>query len=406
MKTVLIVDPFSTGKLYAPLLNSQGVRCIAIISTPHLPKHFINDLVRENFDEVFQWEESLLSTLEDIPITAIIAGCETAIYLTDYLTELLDVKGNSRITSDLRRNKFSMQEALKRHDLPHISSRILSSKSHIPGFLNSIDPELEYVIKPLNSAATEGVVFAKGLEHVEAALTNAAWQQENDLGEINLGFIVQPFICGPEYVVDMVAFDGKYIIASVCKYAKIHKNGSMFVYESLDTLDPADNSLKPLLDYAKLAAAALGIKVGPIHMEIIWSEAGPVMIEAGARLHGGIAPQLFEQVYQPDLLSLSVDCYLGRPAPEGMSSSRQVRHGKTGFFCSDEQRTFERPSDATLTCATEDVAYGGHRYFIAPGDTAEVTIDFATCPGLFWLHHPDAEQLERSAQNLRLLLWR
>ncbi|MFW0754376.1 ATP-grasp domain-containing protein [Pseudomonas sp. H11T01] len=406
MKTVLIVDPFSTGKLYAPIFNSLGVRCIAIISSPHLPDHFTSDLVPENFEEIFQWEESLLITLEDIPITAVIAGCETAIYLTDYLTELLDVKGNSRITSDFRRNKFSMQEALRNHHLPHINSRLLSSTSQIPGLLESIDPDLKYVIKPLNSAATEGVVFAEGIENVEAALTNAAWHQANDLGEINLGFIVQPFVSGPEYVVDMVAFDGTFIIASVCKYTKVHKNGSMFVYESLDTLDPGESSLKPLIDYAKLAAAALGIKVGPIHMEIIWSDAGPVMIEAGARLHGGIAPQLFEHVYQPDLLSLSVDCYLGRPAPEGMSAAKHVSHGKIGFFCSDKKHTFESPSDATLICATQDVAYGGHTYFIPPGGTTEVTIDFATCPGLFWLHHPNTEQLDSSAHNIRSLLWR
>ena len=114
VKTVLIVDPFSTGKLYAPLLNAQGIRCIAVISTRALPEHFTNDLITENFHEVYAWEESLLITLEALSPSAVIAGCETAIYLTDYLTELLGIPGNSRITSDLRRTKFSMQEALKK----------------------------------------------------------------------------------------------------------------------------------------------------------------------------------------------------------------------------------------------------------------------------------------------------
>ena len=60
METVLIVDPFSTGKLYAPLLKAQGVRCIAVMSTDSLPKHFTDDLIRENFDAVYNWEEGLL----------------------------------------------------------------------------------------------------------------------------------------------------------------------------------------------------------------------------------------------------------------------------------------------------------------------------------------------------------
>lgn len=404
MTTVLIVDPFSTGKLYAPLLKAQGVTCIAVISSKTLPKHFTDDLIRENFDQVYNWEEGLMQSLADLKLSAVIAGCETAIYLTDYLTEILEINGNSRATSDLRRNKLSMQQALEKQGLANIASQLLSSRTRIAETVASLVETATYVVKPLNSAATEGVVFAKGKGEVETALNNAAWQQKNDLGEINLGFIVQPFIAGPEYVVDMVAFNGEYIVATVCKYTKIHKNGSMFVYESLDTLDPQAEALQPLLSYARKAAAALCIQVGPIHMEIIWSEDGPVMIEAGGRLHGGIAPLLFQQVYHSDLLSLAVDSYLGRERPKADAVS-QISHGRIGFFCSDEQRTFTTPSPQHVQSAMADEAYCGHRYFITPGDTTPVTIDFATCPGLFWLQHPSAQQLDISTAHLREKLW-
>ncbi|WP_241188862.1 ATP-grasp domain-containing protein [Pseudomonas orientalis] len=404
LQTVLIVDPFSTGKLYAPLFKAQGVKCIAVISTDTLPRHFTDDLIREDFEQVYHWEESLLETLEKLSLSAVIAGCETAIYLTDYLTEVLRIPGNSRITSDLRRNKFSMQQALKNKGLANIASQLLSSPSRIREVVESLEEAATYVVKPLNSAATEGVVFAQGKHEVETALNNAAWRQKNDLGEFNLGFIVQPFVSGPEYVVDMVAFDGEYTIATVCKYTKIHKNGSKFVYESLDTLDPQAQALQPLIDYARQAAAALSIEIGPIHMEIIWSDTGPVMIEAGGRLHGGIAPLLFQQVYQPDLLSLAIDSYLGRPRPPA-GAAREISHGRIGFFCSDERRTFTAPSPQALQSAMLDEAYCGHRYFINPGDTTPVTIDFATCPGLFWLQHPSTQQLDASTDLLRKKLW-
>jgi len=139
-------------------------------------------------------------------------------------------------------------------------------------------------------------------------------------------------------------------------------------------------------------------------MEIIWSAHGPVMIEAGGRLHGGIAPLLFQQVYHPDLLSLAIDSYLGRPRPRADAVS-QISHGRIGFFCSDEQRTFATPSPQALQSVMEDEAYCGHRYFIRPGDTTPVTIDFATCPGLFWLQHLSAPQLDISSANLRKQLW-
>jgi biotin carboxylase len=404
LKTVLIVDPFSTGKLYSPLLNNQGVRCIAVVSSRDLPQHFTCDLVEDNFADIFYWDDQPLDALKALSVTAVIAGCETAIYLTDYLTESLGVVGNSSRTSDLRRNKFAMQKALEEQGLRHIPSNTLKSPAQITDFVATLDPALKYVIKPLNSAATQGVVFAEGGAAVRAALDDAAWNQRNDLGEINLGFIVQPFISGPEYVVDMVAFEGTFIIASVCRYAKIHKNGSHFVYESLDTLDPRSPDLQPLIDYARKAAAALDIRVGPIHMEIIWSDAGPVMIEAGGRLHGGIAPQLFQQVYQPDLLSLSIDSYLGRSRPD-TEEAGAISQGRIGFFCSNENRTFNAPPLSTLQSVAQDSAYCGHKYFITPGDTTPVTIDFATCPGLFWLHHPEISQLDASTESLRKQLW-
>lgn len=406
MKTIIIVDPLSSGRLYAPHFKKLGVNCVAVISDPQMSPRFLKTLVPEDFSAIYHWEEALLSTLDELSAVAVVAGCETAIYLTDYLTETLGLNGNSRATSDYRRNKFSMQNALKSKGLPGITSHILSSRSQIPAFMETVVPDKEYVIKPINSASTDGVVFAEGRAQVQSALTNAAWHQINDLGEENLGFIVQPFIAGPEYVVDMVAYDGVVVIASVCRYEKIERNGSKFVYESLDTLNPADSELQPLIDYAREAAAALGIRVGPIHMEIIWSDEGPVMIEAGARLHGGIAPELFNHVYKPDLLSLAVDCYLGAPPPYDLPMAKQVKQGKIGFFCSENSSTFEGPADIDLVEATQDEAYGGHRYFLALGDTSKVTIDFATCPGLFWVYHTDAAQLSHSAETVRRLLWR
>ncbi|WP_455921355.1 ATP-grasp domain-containing protein [Pseudomonas putida] len=405
MNHIVIVDPFSTGSLYAPLFNARGLNCIAVISRPDLPTHFTQDLMPEHFTQVLAWSPEVVQTLDALGVLAVIAGCETAIHLTDRLTEHLGLKGNNPATSDARRNKFTMQQALQARGLAHIDTRRVTAPEQIEAVLAAVDDTRQYVIKPINSAATQGVVFATGRQAVAQALDSAGWQQRNDLGEINLGFVLQPFISGPEYVVDMVAFNGTYHIASVCRYTKIQRNGSPFVYDSLDTLDPADTTLAPLIDYARQAAAALGVSVGPLHMEIIWSAHGPVMIEAGARLHGGIAPRLFQQVYQPDLLSLAVDSYLGRPALAGPGHSRQTHHGKIGFFWADRQATFEGPGYERMVAAGQVPGYGGHRYFIGPGDKVPATIDFATCPGLFWLSHDDPRQLARHAEQIRALLW-
>lgn len=405
MSHIVIVDPFSTGKLYAPLFNALGLSCIAVISRPDLPAHFTQDLTPEHFTHLLDCNPDIAETLDTLGVLAVIAGCETAIHLTDRLAKHLGLRGNSPVTSGARRNKYIMQQALEQRGVAHIPTRLVTRPRQIAQVLEGVDEGRQYVVKPINSAADQEVVFATGRQAVAQALNSAGWAQKNDLGETNLGFVLQPFISGPEYAVDLVAFDGHYHIASVCRYTKIQRNGSPFVYDRLDTLNPADEALAPLLAYARRAATALHVNVGPLHMAIIWSTTGPVMIEAGARLPGGITPLLFQQVYQPDLLSLAVDSYLGRPAPAGPGCSRLARHGRIGFFQADQPSTFEGPGDERLAAAGKVPGYGGHHYFVSPGSEVPATIDFATCPGLFWLSHHDPRQLDRSAEQIHALLW-
>lgn len=410
---VVIVDPASTGRFYAPLFHKQGYDCVAVISKKDLPKHFTVDIIEENFIQIVQNDVDGLALLDKLEnVVAVIAGCETAIHVADQLAERLKVNGNPAASSDRRRNKFVMQNALREHGLPYIPSLIIENSNEIPNseeiqaFFSDVATQDGYVVKPINSAATDGVVFVPNLDGVKQALSNAKWNQVNDLGEINRGFIVQPFITGPEYVVDMVAFGDHYSLASICKYKKIARNGGQFVYESLDLVSPDAPEMAAMVAYAREAAKALEISVGPIHMEIIDSSQGPVMIEAGARLHGGIAPELFRTAYQPDLLTLAVHSYLNDGDGGQPEDAKLIKFGRIGFFFSDAVSEFKKPDSEMMAAATSDPSYCGCKYFFGEGDILPVTIDFATCPGLFWMTNSDPQQLQASEQRLRALLWR
>lgn len=162
--------------------------------------------------------------------------------------------------------------------------------------------------------------------------------------------------------------------------------------------------MQPLLDYAKRAANALDIQVGPIHMEIIESRTGPVMIEAGSRLHGGIAPKLFLETYAPDLLTLSVQSYLNETPNVKEGKAKLVCSGKIGFLYCDTQKPFVPIGTEKESFLKKNPAYRGHKYYTKPGSLTPVTIDFATCPGLFWLCQHDPLELENNAKVCRDLL--
>ncbi|MGL5087729.1 MAG: ATP-grasp domain-containing protein [Clostridium sp.] len=405
MDTVIIVDPFSTGCLYAKAFSKRGIDCVAVISSNSIPSHFTESMIETDFIQVYTWNSEIINELRKINPIAVIAGCETAIYLTDYLGEKLELKGNPVSSSNVRRRKDEMQLALRDYGISYINSILINNIANIDKCTENLSDIEKYVIKPINSGGTDGVTMVTGKDLVRETLYLAEWNKSNDLGELNKDFIVQPFIEGPEYVVDLVAFDNSYLVASVCKYNKIRLNGCDFVYKDLVTLDPEIDELKDIINYAKLAAAALEIKIGPIHMELINSKNGPVMIEAGARLHGGVAPYLFNYTYSPNLLELSVDAYLGKLPKLNYDKVKLESVGKVCFFYSNIETEFKMPSKENLEKLSLIPEYLGHKYYITEGQLTPLTIDVVTCPGLFWLCSKDPIILEKRENEIRNLLW-
>ena len=400
---IVIVDPLSTGALYAQAFAKLGFACIGVLSRDDLNDCIMSDLRKEDFVAVRVLHAGLVDELKRIGVHAVVAGCETAIHAADRLADQLGCMGNSVLTSDCRRHKDVMQAALAGAGLPHITSHRLDDPVQIDPLVAHL-PAGSYVVKPINSAATDGVHVANGPGQVRERLQSAPWGQLNDLRERNLGFIVQPFITGPEYVVDMVAAGGAFAVASVCRYEKIARNGGQFVYRGLDVLDPHAAELAPLIAYARSAAAALDIRIGPVHMELIWSPQGPVMVEAGARLHGGIAPKLFARCYEPHLLEVATHAHVHANLDGVPAASQLVRPGRIAFLITDKAHEFTGVPDDTLAALTALPSYQGHKHFHQPGEWLPLTADFATCPGIVWLSHDDPGQMRADELRCRELL--
>ncbi|WP_375591773.1 ATP-grasp domain-containing protein [Chitiniphilus eburneus] len=398
---VIVVDPFSSGALYAPKFISLGYPCVAVRSSPHIAERFARGFQPAGFidGELFDIEEAL-TRFGVARAVAVVAGCEMAVAAADALAHRLGLPGNAPATTARRRDKYPMQQALAEAGLRHIPSLFIRNRAQIDSATETLE-DIAYVVKPVNSASTDGVRFAHGREGARQALNESAWGQVNDLGEVNRGFVVQPFIEGPEYVVDLVAHPGGYTVASVCVYDKVACNGAPFVYAGLEALDPHDPQYAPLLSYARRAAAALGVVAGPLHMELIWSDDGPVMIEAGARMHGGVAPALFNDCYSPNLLDLAVDAYLGKPIDTLLAERRQF--GRIVFLIGRKEGIYPGPSPVYEANLRQLPSYRGHRIFVSQGERMVPTVDLASCPGIVWLASRIPEQLDIDDKSCRTL---
>jgi predicted metal-dependent RNase len=124
----------------------------------------------------------------------------------------------------------------------------------------------------------------------------------------------------------------------------------------------------------------------------------PVMIEVGARLHGGVAPSLFEYCYKPPLLEASVDSYLGAKGRD----AELIENGKIEFAINKNDCKVLQLNQNALEDLEKIEGYKGHRIFFKEGDVIPKTNDLATTPAICFLSNADDNRLEQSASKARV----
>jgi biotin carboxylase len=111
----------------------------------------------------------------------------------------------------------------------------------------------------------------------------------NGLGLVNESVLIQEYLEGQEYVIDMVSRDGEHKLVGIWEYDRRPANGASFVchgqWHRIISDDP--DYYGQLVEYEKKVCTALGIRNGPSHGEVKWYKEAPILVEVGSRCHGG-----------------------------------------------------------------------------------------------------------------------
>lgn len=402
-KVIIIVDPFSTGNMYAPCFNTLGFTCYAVLSQKQLPSFYLDSFCPDDFKEpILYTPEQITDKFAPDEVLAVVTGAETGVVVSDQLSDYFSVQGNDPKTSENRRNKYLMQQALKDSHLSYIKSTLINQHVAIASLFDSATG---YVLKPINSAGSDGVQFYDDKPSLINALNTLTFGTINSTGATNDQYLLQERHTGDEFVVDMVVQNGSVYICSLCLYKKGEHNNSATVYETMTMLDPTAPWCQPIIDYAKKAALALGITFGAVHMELFASPINnyttPVMIEAGARLHGGIAPFAFKACYTPDLLSASVMAYLKKPLKQLFQDSKTtlIKNARVVFLINYRQNALLDTTNFSKQIS-QLTSYVNHK--VSPEHTPlPLTKDLLTCPALVCLVATQQTTLDTDEQHLR-----
>ncbi len=315
-KVVVIVNGLSSGVFLAPRFQARGIACIHILSHAIFPEGIKSMKTADlnNTDSyyleslVFEGDyDAIINTLKKYTVIGVIPGMELAVPLADALSERMGLPTNGTRGSTARRNKYLMQCAIRNAGLPTKRFLCTNSEEEVLKWARS-EGINEVVIKPMNSAATDGVRFCTSDDEIREAF-RAIIGQENRIGEMNTEVLAEERLIGTEFGVNTVSWNGKHRLAEVWEYSKVRVEGAGNVYDCTRLHDWPDEKLMPLIRYAFGVIDALGIRYGAAHTEIILTDRGPLLVESGARVMGGkIPPELIMQCAgqcQVDLLAFA-----------------------------------------------------------------------------------------------------
>jgi len=415
---VVVVDPFSTGANIAATIIKMGYRLILVFSELNSPvaklvsksSSYQPTLLIQHDNTNPDQQQAISHTLDAIHkagscVLAILPGAETGVELADKLAARYGTRNNGEEMTEARRNKFLMQEAIRKAGVRSISQKLCRSEEEVISFYKSLPSTPgKCVIKPNMSAGTDNVNLCDSLDKSLAAFHSISGHC-NGLGHVNDGALCQEFLSGIEYVVDGVSRDGIYKVIAIWQYDKRSVNGANFVYFGMRLMPGHGLVEQKLIDYAAKVVKALGILHGPSHMEVMYDDVtGPCLVEVGARCQGGEGTWLpvAQECIGYTQLDATLNCYLRPDQFDNLPPyPKLLKRGAEAFFVSFStgvvtdipgiDKIRQLPSFRRIEMLTQ------------PGATIYPTIDCFTRPGSVQLVNEDLNQLEEDYNAIRLL---
>jgi hypothetical protein len=398
----VVVDAYSTGARLAPRFAAAGLPVVHVQSGPRLPEFYMRAFRPGDFAENIVHEGDLDATAERVAAyepAFVVVGAEPGVALADALSKRLGLPSNGSALSRARRDKSAMAEALRAAGLRTADALKTADPTEATAWA-AARGGVPVVVKPLDSAGTDGVSICADLGAIEAAFA-ANLGRPNALHGANAQLLVQELLLGTQLFVNTVSWDGVHHVSEVWRDNKLRR-GANFIYDYEELLPRHGEQQDQVVPYVEAVLDALGIRFGPAHTEVMLTATGPVLVESGARMHGSVPDEIVDRC-TPSHQTLTAEAYLDPHAV----ARRAARHYElaAGAYCVMliSQHEGRIVGDAGLREVEALPSFAGTISMLGPGDQLKRTIDLFSCPGIIYLVDPDRGQLKADYDRIREL---
>eukprot|EP00741_Cyanophora_paradoxa_P007000 tig00001067_g6772.t1 len=309
----------------------------------------------------------------------------------DLIAATLGLPHNTLHQFRARRNKLAMKVAAMAAGLRCARFSVCRSQLDVAAALAKHEDRWPIVVKTPAGAGTVQVKICRSRAEVESAVGNVL--NTPDWFKRRAPYaLVEEYLPGTEFAVNMMCTpDHGTHVTDIWRYTK-REDAGVPVYQRAELCDCTDGErFGRLAEYGRAVAGAVGMRVGPCHLECKVSEAGePVMLEVAARFSGGYKPALAAFVTSWDPFLAALDVFEGREPklPASFKPRAHVFH----VFCSVSRGGLVQRIRG-LQEITRLPSYHGHMLYAEAGAALQPTTDLFTHPLSVFLVHRERDQL-------------
>lgn len=335
--TIIVVHPFTSVEFALVRIKERGYKIITIKT--QLDKVWIEhewSCIKKYSDFIFESGGKVETDLNQIQniiqtnelnIVGVMNGFDGSLFYSDYLANNLLGYSLDLEYSQLRANKFLVNEKLRQTGVNHIKSIFIESIDDFKHHFQQISQfKLPIIVKPAaNSAARSDVKVIHAFDDMEKHIAALLSKANIFASAAKQQVLIQEFIKGDEYIVNSVSYRGQHFTAGVFKY---RKHGDSF--SGIEIVGP-DNKLEILTDYCAKCLTAVKNQYGMTHNEIILTPEGiPYLVEMNNRMAGADVPIMSMDCYGVNEIDIFLDICDNKPIP--ISERRINRYGVMLFF--------------------------------------------------------------------------
>lgn len=270
--------------------------------------------------------QKIVEAARATPFDAILSVDDSASLIAAQASAALGLAHNAPEAAEAARNKHRMRRMLAAGDMPVPQFRRVEAGAD----LAAIAEELEYpvVVKPLLLSGSRGVIRANDPAEFRAAAERLQTMLRR-MGGAGDGqaMLIEEYLPGGEVALEGLLTDGQLQVLAL--FDKPDPLVGPFFEETIYVTPSRlpDDLQAAIAQRTQEAAAALGLRTGPVHAELRFNERGVWLIEMAGRSIGGLCGSILEFGTDACLEEVIVRHAVGLPLPD-----LTLRAGATGVM--------------------------------------------------------------------------